>query len=65
MESGSSSRDHEGSKEEAILDENVLFVMRNKEEYMRTLHVHNEDIENSEGGILRLLSSKESTLLLA
>jgi len=39
--------------------------MRNKEEYMRTLHVHNEDIENSEGGILRLLSSKESTLLLA
>lgn len=48
-----------------MLDENVLFVMRNKEEYMRTLYVHNDDIETSEDGILRLLSSKESASLLA
>lgn len=48
-----------------MLDENVLFVMRNKEECMRTVYVHNDDIENSEDGILRLLSSKKSTSLLA
>ena len=34
-----------------MLDENVLFVMRNKEDYMRTLFVHNDDLDNSEDGI--------------
>lgn len=41
------------------MDENVLFIMRNKEEDTRTLYVHNDDAENSEDSILRLLSSKE------
>lgn len=49
---------NERSKKDAM-DENVLFIMRNKEEYTRTLYVHNDDTENSEDSILRLLSSQE------